>query len=49
MIFKLGEYAQKNWRKQRGFNYLAKVIQGVKFKDREEVTRFDQTTVLAAG
>ena len=49
MIFKLGECAQKNWRKQRGFNYLAKVIQGVRFKDGEEVTRLDQTTVRAAG
>ena len=38
MIFKLGECAQKNWRKQRGFDYLAKVIQGIKFKDGEELT-----------
>lgn len=39
MIFKLGECAEKNWRKQRGFNYLAKVVQGITFKDGEEVTR----------
>ncbi|EGG99843.1 hypothetical protein imdm_593 [gamma proteobacterium IMCC2047] len=49
MIFKLGECAQKNWRKQRGFNYLAKVIQGVRFKDGEEVINLGQTTVRAAG
>lgn len=49
MIFKLGECAQKNWRKQRGFNYLAKVIQGVKFKDGEEVAQLNQTTVRATG
>ena len=42
MIFKLGECAQKNWRRQRGFSYLAKVIQGVKFKDGEEVSAVDQ-------
>jgi putative transposase len=38
MIFKLSECAEKNWRKQRGFNYLAKVITGVRFKDGIEVT-----------
>ncbi|MGB1092580.1 MAG: IS256 family transposase [Oceanobacter sp.] len=42
MMFKLSECAQKNWRKQRGFNYLAKVITGVKFKDGIEVTDVDQ-------
>ena len=42
MMFKLSERAQKNWRKQRGFNYLAKVITGVKFKDGIEVTDNDQ-------
>ena len=40
---------RKTGGKQRGFNYLAKVIQGVRFKDGEEVTRLDQTTVRAAG
>lgn len=43
MIFKLGECAQKNWRRQRGFSYLAKVIQGVKFRDGEEVSAVDQS------
>ena len=42
MIFKLGECAQKNWRRQRGFSYLAKVITGVRFKDGIEVKTTDQ-------
>ena len=42
MMFKLGQCAQKNWRRQRGFNYLAKVIAGVKFTDGIEVTESDQ-------
>jgi putative transposase len=29
---------QENWRKLRGFDYLAKVITGVKFKDGIETT-----------
>jgi putative transposase len=33
MIFKLGQCAEQNWRKLRGFDYLAKVITGVTFKD----------------
>lgn len=33
MIFKLGLCAEKRWRRIRGFNHLAKVIDGVKFKD----------------
>jgi len=40
MIFKLGECAEKNWRRLRGFDYLAKVISGVTFRDRiEEKTK----------
>jgi len=39
MIFKLGECAEQNWRRLRGFDYLAKVITGVKFKDGIEVTK----------
>ncbi len=38
MIYKLGMSAEKRWRKTRGFNYLAKVIEGVKFRDGVEVT-----------
>jgi putative transposase len=33
MIFKLGMSAEKNWRRLRGFRWLAKVIDGVKFRD----------------
>jgi len=32
IMFKLGQCAEQNWRKPRGFDYLAKVITGVKFK-----------------
>ena len=39
MIFKLGQCAEQNWRKLRGFDYLAKVITGVKFKDGIETTQ----------
>ena len=42
MMYKLGICAQKNWRRQRGFDYLAKVITGVKFKDGIEVTESNQ-------
>jgi transposase-like protein len=42
MMFKLGLCAEKNWRRLRGFDYLAKVITGVKFKDGIEVTESDQ-------
>ena len=33
MMFKLSQCAEKRWRRLRGFDYLAKVIQGVPFKD----------------
>ena len=42
MMFKLGRCAQKNWRRLRGFDYLAKVITAVKFEDGIEVTRVNQ-------
>lgn len=42
MMFKLGECAEQNWRKLRGFNYLAKVIEGVQFVDGEEIEQPDQ-------
>lgn len=42
MMFKLGQCAEKKWRKQRGFEYLAKVVTGIKFKDGIEVTEVDQ-------
>lgn len=37
MIFKLGMSAEKSWRRLRGFEWLAKVIAGTKFKDGIEV------------
>ena len=42
MMFKLGQCAEKKWRKLRGFEYLAKVVTGIKFKDGIEVTDVDQ-------
>jgi hypothetical protein len=42
MMFKLGQCAEQNWRKLRGFDYLAKVITGVKFKDGIEATETGQ-------
>lgn len=42
MLFKLGQCAEKNWRRLRGFNYLAKVITGIKFRDGIEVTEIKQ-------
>jgi hypothetical protein len=33
---------RKQWRRLRGFDYLAKVITGVKFRDGIEVTAVDQ-------
>ena len=42
MMFKLSQCAEKNWRRLRGFNYLAKVIAGIQFKDGIEVTEVDQ-------
>jgi len=42
MMFKLGECAEKSWRKLRGFAYLAKIIEGVKFVNGEEVQEPDQ-------
>ena len=42
MMFKLGQCAEKNWRKLRGFAYLAKVVEGVKFVNGEEIEQPDQ-------
>jgi putative transposase len=42
MMFKLGQCAEKGWRRLRGFDYLAKVITGIQFKDGIEVTEVDQ-------
>jgi len=37
MIYKPGMSAEKRWRRIRGFSHLAKVIEGVKFRDKIEV------------
>ena len=42
MMFKLGQCAEKRWRRLRGFHDLAKVITGVKFNDGIEVSNVDQ-------
>ena len=42
MMFKLGLCAEKKWRLLRGFDYLAKLVTGIKFKDGVEVTVVDQ-------
>jgi transposase-like protein len=42
MMFKLGLCAEKKWRRLRGFDYLAKVVTGIKFKDGVEVTEVDR-------
>jgi hypothetical protein len=44
MMFKLGQCAEQTWRKLRGFDYLAKVITGVTFKDVIEATDTDTDT-----
>lgn len=41
MVYKLGQSAQKKWRKLRGFKLLAEVIQGVQFKDGERVDQLN--------
>jgi len=42
MMFKLGQCAEQNWRRLRGFDYLAKVITGIRFKDGIETINPDQ-------
>jgi putative transposase len=42
MMLKLEQYAKQNWRKLRGFDYLAKVITGLTFKNGIEATEPDQ-------
>ena len=38
MIYKMGLCAEDSWRRLRGFRHLAKVVEGVRFKDGIEVT-----------
>ena len=47
LIYKLGLEAEKSWRRIRGFDHLAKVITGVRFKDGIEVKE-DQLSRVAA-
>jgi len=42
MMFKLGQCAEGNWRKLRGFDYFAKVITGAKFTDGIEINSNNQ-------
>ena len=42
MMFKLGQCAEKNWRKLRGFAELAKVIKGIPFVNGEELHQQDR-------
>ena len=42
MMFKLGQCAEKRWRRLRGFHDLAKVITGVEFNHGIEVSHVDQ-------
>ena len=44
MIFKLGMSAEHSWRRLRGFEWLAKVIRGVKFRDGIEVRAAKHTS-----
>ena len=37
MVYKLGQSAQKRWRRLRGFKLLAEVIRGVQFRDGERI------------
>ncbi len=48
MMFKLSQCAQLKWRKLRGFESLAKVIKGVKFKDGLERNKDDLSAQIAA-
>ena len=42
MMYKFSEFAGKTWRRQKGFDYLAKVITRIKFRDGIEVLIVDQ-------
>jgi hypothetical protein len=47
--FKLGQEAEKSWRRIRGFDHLAKVITGIRLKDRIEVKDDIQQCSMAAA
>jgi len=46
MLFKFDQCADKRWGRLRGFDYLAKVVTGIKFNDVIEVTADDQVCRL---
>jgi putative transposase len=37
LIYKLGLCAERSWRRLRAFEWLAKIVDGVKFHDEVEV------------
>jgi len=37
MLFNLGQCSEKSWRSLLGFDYLAKLIEGIQFSDGIEV------------
>ena len=41
MMFKLSQCAEKHWRRLRGFEYLAIMVIGIKFKDGIKVTQIN--------
>jgi transposase-like protein len=47
MVYQLGQSAAKRWRRLRGFEHLAEVIAGVKFKDGVRVAS-EETNRIAA-
>lgn len=49
MVFKLGMSAQRRWRRLKGFEQLAKVITGVKFRDGVEDIPIQKPTKKAKG
>lgn len=42
LMFKLAQCAEQSWRKLRGFAYLTKVIEGVKFVNGKETEQPNQ-------
>lgn len=42
MVYKLGQSAQKRWRRLRGFKLLAEIIRGVQFKDGERIEQVEE-------
>jgi transposase-like protein len=48
LVFKLGLIAQQRWQRLRGFQQLADVIKGVKFKDGVRVKSDQQNSKIAA-